>query len=114
METTSGWQGSLADIVLGIDPAGWGCIGFADEAKRNRYPAAQSYCTGGDLRHQRQGSEQMRGKVVGVMEVSHNVGHDSQFIAGDRWPKGNGPCLERQVAICSAPSSRRPILQGPF
>ncbi|MER8481650.1 hypothetical protein [Mesorhizobium sp. M1322] len=31
------------------------------------------------------GPEEMRGKVVGLLEVSHNAGHASQFIAGDRW-----------------------------
>lgn len=70
----------------GFDPASWGCIGFADEAKRNRYLRLSSpnalvaiYVTKG------KGPEQMRGKVVGVLEVSHNAGHASQFIAGDRW-----------------------------
>ncbi|NTF34120.1 hypothetical protein [Rhizobium skierniewicense] len=70
----------------GFDPAGWGCIGFADAAKRKRYLRLSSpnalvaiYVTKG------KGPEQMRGKVVGVLEMSHNAGHASQFIAGDRW-----------------------------
>ncbi|MER9609929.1 hypothetical protein NKI91_14810 [Mesorhizobium sp. M0312] len=70
----------------GFDPASWGCIGFADEAKRNRYLRLSTpnalvaiYVTKG------KGPEEMRGKVVGLLEVSHNAGHASQFIAGDRW-----------------------------
>ena len=70
----------------GFDPAGWGCIGFADESKRSRYlkqskPGAlvAIYVT------KAKGPEEMRGKVVGVLEISHQIGHASQFIAGDRW-----------------------------
>lgn len=70
----------------GFEPASWGCIGFADEAKRNRYLRLSSpstlvaiYVTKG------KGPEEMRGKVVGLLEISHNAGHASQFIAGDRW-----------------------------
>ena len=31
------------------------------------------------------GPEEMRGKVVGILEVSHNAGHARDFISGDRW-----------------------------
>lgn len=70
----------------GFDPANWGCIGFADEGKRSRYlklsrPGAlvAIYVTKG------KGPENMRGKVVGVLEVSHEIGHAKDFISGDRW-----------------------------
>ncbi len=70
----------------GFDPASWGCIGFADEAKRARYlklskPGAlvAIYVTKG------KGPEEMRGKVVGVLEISHHAGHAKEFISGDRW-----------------------------
>lgn len=70
----------------GFDPANWGCIGFADEARRARYlnnskPGAlvAIYVTKG------KGPENMRGKVVGVLEISHEIGHAKEFISGDRW-----------------------------
>lgn len=70
----------------GFDPADWGCIGFADEAKRYRYLKLSQpntlvaiYVTKG------KGPENMRGKVVGILEISHNVGHAKEFISGDRW-----------------------------
>jgi hypothetical protein len=77
----------------GFDPRDWGCIGFADEARRARYlrlskPGAlvAIYVTKG------RGPEEMRGKVVGILEVSHQTGHASEFISGDRWAeKENDP-----------------------
>jgi hypothetical protein len=70
----------------GFDPADWGCIGFADEARRSRYLRLSKpgslvaiYVT------KSRGPESMRGKVVGVLEVSHQTGHASEFISGDRW-----------------------------
>jgi hypothetical protein len=70
----------------GFDPASWGCIGFADAARRTRYlnnskPGAlvAIYVTKG------KGPENMRGKVVGVLEISHETGHAQEFISGDRW-----------------------------
>ena len=77
----------------GFNPTNWGCIGFADEAKRSRYlklsqPGAlvAIYVTKG------RGPENMRGKVAGVLEVSHDVGHAKEFISGDRWAeKENDP-----------------------
>lgn len=70
----------------GFDPANWACIGFADEAKRSRYVKLSKpdalvaiYVTKG------KGPEKMRGKVVGVLEVSHHIGHAKEFISGDRW-----------------------------
>jgi hypothetical protein len=77
----------------GFNPEDWGCVGFADEAKRSRYlrlsqPGALTaiYVTKG------KGPEHMRGKVVGVLEVSHDTGHAKDFIGGDRWAeKENDP-----------------------
>jgi len=77
----------------GLEPSNWGCIGFADEAKRSRYlrlskPGAlvAIYVTKG------RGPEEMRGKVVGVLEVSHQAGRAEEFISGDRWAeKENDP-----------------------
>jgi len=70
----------------GFDPADWGCIGFADEAKRSRFLSQSKpgslvaiYVTKG------KGPEDMRGKVVGVLEVSHEAGHAQNYISGDRW-----------------------------
>lgn len=70
----------------GFEPANWGCIGFADEAKRSRYlrlsrsgALVAIYVTKG------RGPEEMRGRVVGVLEVSHQTGHAKEFISGDRW-----------------------------
>lgn len=70
----------------GFDPASWGCIGFADEGKRNRFLSQSRpgtlvaiYVTKG------KGPDDMRGKVVGVLEVSHEAGHAQNFISGDRW-----------------------------
>lgn len=72
----------------GFDPADWGCIGFANERKRNAFLRATRpgvlvaiYVTKG------KGPEGMRGKLVGVLEVSHEVGPAQAFIAGDRWAK---------------------------
>jgi hypothetical protein len=70
----------------GFDPASWGCIGFADEARRTRYLNNSSpgtlvaiYVTKG------KGPANMRGKVVGVLEISHETDHAQKFISGDRW-----------------------------
>lgn len=77
----------------GFDPAQWGCVGFADEGKRSRFlrlskPGAlvAIYVTKG------KGPENMRGKVVGVLEVSHKTGHLREFLSGDAWAeKENDP-----------------------
>lgn len=84
----------------GFDPSKWGCIGFADEAKRNRFLSQSKsgvlvaiYVTKG------KGPEEMRGKVVGVLELSHEAGHAQNYISGDRWrekelnPKSKGKWL---------------------
>lgn len=70
----------------GFDPSKWGCIGFADENKRNRFLSQSKpgvlvaiYVTKG------KGPEDMRGKVVGVLELSHEAGHAQEYIAGDIW-----------------------------
>lgn len=82
----------------GFDPAGWGCIGFADEGKRSRFlrmsqPGAlvAIYVT------KSKGPDDMRGKVVGILEVSHEIGHAKDFISGDRWAeKENNPDTRRK------------------
>lgn len=70
----------------GFDPSQWGCIGFSNAAKRNRFIAQSRpgtlvaiYVTKGT------GPEDMRGKVVGVMELSHEAGDAKNYISGDRW-----------------------------
>ena len=70
----------------GFDPSQWGCIGFADEAKRTRFLTQSRpgtlvaiYVT------KSKGPEEMRGKVVGVLELSHETGHAQNYISGDRW-----------------------------
>lgn len=70
----------------GFDPASWGCIGFADEWRRRAYVSKSRpgglvaiYVT------KNKGPENMRGKVVGVLEVSHELGHAKEFISGDKW-----------------------------
>lgn len=70
----------------GFDPSQWGCIGFADESKRSRFlnqsepgTLVAIYVTKG------KGPENMRGKVVGVLELSHEAGHAKDYISGDRW-----------------------------
>lgn len=70
----------------GFDPDDWGCIGFADQGKRTRYlrnsrpgSLVAIYVTKG------KGPEAMRGKVVGILEISHQIGHAKEFISGDRW-----------------------------
>jgi hypothetical protein len=70
----------------GFEPGDWGCIGFADETRRTRYMRQSKpgtlvtiYVTKG------KGPNEMRGKVVGVLEISHQAGHAKDFISGDRW-----------------------------
>lgn len=70
----------------GFDPSKWGCIGFADESKRSRFLSQSKpgvlvaiYVTKG------KGPEDMRGKVVGVLELSSEAGHAQNYISGDRW-----------------------------
>lgn len=70
----------------GFDPSKWGCIGFADEGKRHRFLSQSKpgvlvavYVT------KSKGPEDMRGKVVGILELSHEVGHAQNYISGDSW-----------------------------
>ncbi|PKR89089.1 hypothetical protein CXZ10_11265 [Pleomorphomonas diazotrophica] len=70
----------------GFDPANWGCIGFSDEARRTRYlrnsqpgTLVAIYVTKG------RGPTGMRGNVVGVLEICHEVGPAERFISGDTW-----------------------------
>jgi hypothetical protein len=77
----------------GFNPANWGCIGFTEERQRARYLRLSQqdalvaiYVTKG------KGPKDMRGKVVGVFEVSHDTGDAQDFISGDRWAeKENDP-----------------------
>ncbi|MEQ8710244.1 MAG: hypothetical protein RIC36_14730 [Rhodospirillales bacterium] len=72
----------------GFDPNEWGCIGFANDGLRHRFI---SDTVPGTLMviyiTKANGPEEMRGKVVGILEVSHETGHASEFISGDRWAK---------------------------
>jgi hypothetical protein len=72
----------------GFSPDKWGCIGFSDEQKRNRFVSKTKpgalvaiYVT------KNKGDLDKRGKVIGVMEVSHQAGHAREFISGDQWAK---------------------------
>lgn len=72
----------------GFDPANWGCIGFADESRRQKF-----------LRHTKDGTlvavyvtrhkgpRNMQGKVVGVLQVSHETGPANKFLSGDAWAR---------------------------
>lgn len=70
----------------GFLPDQWGCIGFSDQPKRTRFLTNTKpgvlvaiYVT------KNKGALAERGKVVGVMEISHEAGHAQRFISGDRW-----------------------------
>ena len=85
-ETPPGDREVWLTSFWGFNPDQWGCIGFADEGKRNRFLSQSEpgalvaiYVTKG------KGPDEMRGKVVGVLEVSHTTGHARDFISGDRW-----------------------------
>ncbi len=77
----------------GFDPANWGCIGFAEEWRRNKFLSQSRdgalvaiYVTRG------KGPVNMRGKVVGILQLSHEVGPAKNFISGDAWArKQNDP-----------------------
>lgn len=70
----------------GFEPSNWGCIGFSDEPKRTGFlrrtrpgTLVAIYVTKG------RGAQDMRGKVVGLLETSHRIGNIKEFISGDRW-----------------------------
>ncbi|UPT97439.1 hypothetical protein J4G48_0004695 [Bradyrhizobium barranii subsp. apii] len=70
----------------GFEPSAWGCIGFSDEPKRTAFlrrakpgTLVAIYVT------KSRGPQQMRGKVVGLLETSHKIGNIKEFISGDRW-----------------------------
>ena len=72
----------------GFSPETWGCIGFDDEAKRQKFinntkPGVLMaiYVT------KDRAPEYMGGKLVGIYEVSHQKGHVRQFISGDQWAR---------------------------
>jgi hypothetical protein len=77
----------------GFDPEIWGYLGFANDAKR-RYFLQRSrkgtlvaiYVT------KSKGVEAMRGKVVGILEVSGKTGDAEEFTSADHWAeKENDP-----------------------
>ncbi len=72
----------------GFSPTTWGCIGFSSEARRQHFIARTRpgtlvaiYVTKG------KGPEHERGRVVGLLEVSHNAGRLRDFISGDAWAR---------------------------
>ncbi|AYV47073.1 hypothetical protein C1707_12835 [Caulobacter flavus] len=105
----------------GFNPDRWGCIGFSDEAKRNRFLRETKpgvlvaiYVT------KNKGSADERGKVIGVMEISHEACHAQQFISGDAWArKENDPesrgkwlfALRATRAWRIAPEDWRPVAE---
>ena len=80
----------------GFAPDQWGCIGFSDEPKRSRFLTRTQpgvlvaiYVT------KNKGAASERGKVVGVVEVSHEAGHAQNFISGDEWARKEADPLSR-------------------
>lgn len=80
----------------GFAPDQWGCIGFSDEPKRSRFLAKTQpgvlvaiYVT------KNKGAVLERGKVVGVVEVSHEAGHAQKFISGDQWARKEADQISR-------------------
>ena len=72
----------------GFSPETWGCIGFDDEAKRQKFINSTKpgvlvaiYVT------KDRDPDYMGGKLVGIYEVSHQKGHVRQFISGDQWAR---------------------------
>lgn len=72
----------------GFDPERWGCIGFTDPTMRSDFLKATPpgvlvaiYVT------KHRGLKDERGKVLGVLEVSHERGDAQQFISGDLWAR---------------------------
>lgn len=70
----------------GFAPNEWGCIGFSDEARRERFLKATTpgvlvaiYVT------KHKGTDNERGQVVGVLEISHERSHARDFISGEQW-----------------------------
>lgn len=94
--------------LWGFDPTNWGCIGFADEGKRNRFLNQSKpgvlvaiYVTKG------KGPDEMRGRVVGVLELSHEAGHAKNYISGDRWRKKElDPDSKGKMASCRKGDAR--------
>ncbi|WP_283176140.1 hypothetical protein [Gemmobacter sp. 24YEA27] len=91
----------------GFNPSQWGCIGFADEAKRNRFLTQSRpgtlvaiYVTKG------KGPEDMRGKVVGVLELSHEAGHAQNYISGDRWREKELDPTSQGKWLCAVKATR--------
>jgi len=87
-QETQGGQSAWLTSFWGFDPVNWGCIGFADEWRRSRFLSQARdgtlvaiYVTKG------KGPENMRGKVVGVLQVSHETGLANEFISGDAWAR---------------------------
>jgi hypothetical protein len=89
---TPGVSQVRSDIWLtsfwGFDPKSWGCIGFTEASKRNYFlnnssekPLVAIYITKG------KGPDNMRGRVVGILEVSREGGHAKEFISGDTWAR---------------------------
>jgi hypothetical protein len=72
----------------GFTPESGGCLGFTSQAHLNSFIRRTKpgvlvaiYVTKDN------GSESERGKVVGIIEVSHEKGHLREFISGDQWAK---------------------------
>lgn len=72
----------------GFDPANWGCLGFAEEWRRTQFlkksrdgALVAIYVTKG------KGPENMRGKVVGILQMSREIGDAHEFISGEAWAR---------------------------
>lgn len=72
----------------GYDPKNWGCIGFADSNRREKFI---SQTTSGALVciyvTKAEGGIELGGRVAGVLEVSHSRGDLTEFISGTEQQK---------------------------
>jgi hypothetical protein len=72
----------------GFSPETWGCIGFDDEAKRQKFiNSTKSGVLVAIYVTKDRDPGHMGGKLVGIYEVSHQKKHVRQCISGDQWAR---------------------------
>lgn len=69
----------------GFAPEFWGYVGFTDERQRKSFlkqtkPGVLVVICGGP-----KSGPEMRGKIIGIQQTTHQTGHASNFIRPDRW-----------------------------
>lgn len=68
----------------GFEPQAWGCVGFSDKWRRDRFLSdAQKRALVAIYVTKGRGPENQRGKVVGILETTGDVGHIGEFLSGD-------------------------------